>query len=325
MGFRRRTAMRRKRYKPKEIMASTATGPLDGGRSEAMRSLRQDNEDDIFSVLSLLWRRSGIIAGFCLVVVIIAALVTSLVQKRYTADAFIQARLASDNRQAQSGIVLSPASMIETEARLISSSRTIAQRVVARLDLINDKTFVLRKPLAARAHDLLASVWPSFEKLPSRSAESLIADELMRNLTVTNDIRSYLIKISYTSTSPELSARIANAIAEEYLRERRESSARQELADLVATYGPKHPKILEARAELDKASRSNMSEDAQLLIPAEPIALPSSPSWLKILGLAFVGSLVVGIVVVLIREHAAPVPSSRVADPRFRFSAWARS
>ena len=319
---------------PKEIVAKlgevdalkhdTATGPLSGGgRSEAVRPLRQDNEH-IFTVLALLWRRSGILAGFCLVAVIIAALVTSLVQKRYTADAIIQVRLASDNRQAQSGILLNAASMIETEATLISRSPTIAKRVVARLDLIHDTAFVLRKPLTARAHDLLASAWPGFDKFRSRSEESL-AEELMRNLAVTNDVRSYLIKISYTSASPELSARIANAVAEEYMRVRRASSARQELADLVATYGPKHPKVLKAEAELDDASRSNMSEDAQLLIRAEPIALPSSPNWLLILGLTFVGSLVVGVLVVLIQEHAAPVPSSRAAGPRFRFSAWGRS
>jgi uncharacterized protein involved in exopolysaccharide biosynthesis len=231
-----------------------------------------------------------------------------LVQNRYTADAIVQVRLAADNQQAQPGIALNAvtlnaASMIETEARLISS-RTVAERVAARLELTNDTAFMLRKSLTGRAHDLFASVWPSFDKLPSRSAESLIADELMRNLEVTNDVRSYLIKISYTSTSPEQSARIANAFAEEYLRMRAASRARQELADLVATYGPKHPRILKAQAELDKAIRYNISEDAQLLMPAEPITVPSIPNWRLILGLAFIGSLAVGSVVVLIRKGA---------------------
>jgi uncharacterized protein involved in exopolysaccharide biosynthesis len=308
----------------KRLKRNIATGPLDGGRSGAVRVLRQDNEeniDHIFTVLALLWRRSSTIAGICLVVVTIAALVTSLVQNRYTADAIIQVRLAGDNRQAQPGIAvnavaLNAASVIETETRLISS-RIIAERVAARLELTNDTAFMSHKSPTERARDLFASIWrpahdlfasvrPSFGKLPSRSAESLIADELMSNLKVTNDVKSYLIKISYTSHSPEQSARIANAFAQEYLHIRSVSRARQKLADLAATYGAKHPRILKTQAELDNGSRStNINEDAQLLMPAEPIADPSSPNWRLILGLAFVGSLAVGIVVVLIQEHVA--------------------
>jgi uncharacterized protein involved in exopolysaccharide biosynthesis len=296
-----------KSERAKRLKNYVASGPLDGRRLEAVRVLQQGDEDHIFTILALLWRRSWIIAGFCLVVVIIAALATSLVQPRYTADAIIQVNPASDKRQAQSGIAqVGIALNAETEARLISS-RTIAQRVVARLGLTNDTALVLRKPLlTARLHDLFASVWPSSGKLPSRSAESLIADELMRNLKVTNDVRSYLIKISYTSTSPERSARIATAFAEEYIRARSTFSSRQALADLVAAYGPKHPRVLRAQAELDEANRRpNISEDVQLLMPAEPIAVPSSPKWRLILGLAFVGSLAVGSIVVLIQEHAA--------------------
>jgi polysaccharide biosynthesis transport protein len=274
-------------------------------RSRHPKGLMPSQEDDyIFSTLALLWRRSTTIVGFCLVTVIISALVTSFVQKRYTADAIIQAKFTSDKQQAQSGIALNAASMIATDAQLIKS-RPIAERVVARLDLVNDAAFLPRKSLISRVRDLLSSVWPYSDKLPSQSKESLIADELLTNLKVTNDVRSYLIKISYTSTSPERSAWIANAFAKEYILTRIELSSRQKLADLVATYGPKHPKILIAKAELDQAIRSNTGENAQLLIPAEPLPSPSSPNWLLILGLVFVGSLVVGSFVVLIPELAA--------------------
>ena len=264
----------------------------------------QEDEDFIFfSTLAPLWRRSTSIIGFCLVAVILSAFVTSFVQKRYTADAILQAKFTGDKQAAQSGIYLNPTSMIETDTRLIGS-RPIAERVVARLGLVNDAAFLPRKSLTSGVRELLSLVWSDSDEVSPPSKKSLIADELLRNLKVKNDVSTYLIKISYTSTSPERSAWIANAFAKEYILARIEQSSRQKLADLVAIYGPKHPKILIAKAELDRATRSNISENAQLLIPAEPLPSPSSPNWLLILGLAFVGSLVLGSVVVLIIETA---------------------
>ena len=58
-----------------------------------------------------------------------------------------------------------------------------------------------------------------------------MAAELLKNLDVSNDARSMLIRISYTSTSPEQSARIANAFAEEYLRTRIGLAARRRLTN----------------------------------------------------------------------------------------------
>jgi Mrp family chromosome partitioning ATPase len=124
-------------------------------------------------------------------------------------------------------------------------------------------------------------------------------------LNVTNDARSLLIRISYTSTSPEQSARIANAFAEEYLRTREEKAAQQHLADLAATYGPKHPSFLKAQSQLEEASRApSVSDNAQILAWATPPILPSGPNRHLIVAVAFICSFVAGIVLVLILERA---------------------
>ena len=290
-----------KRHYPQMQQVNALTSE---GKSVHQRREWQD-DDHVFTLLPLLWRRSGLIAGFCLVGVVLAALIAGLVPNRYTADAVIKARLFSADQAGQSGIALNAGSMIETEARLLATSRPIAHRVVARIALTDDPSFAFHTSLSARARDLLTSVWPTFDNRPARSKENLIVDELMRNLTVTNDLRSYLIKISYTSTSPEQSAQIANAFAEEYIRARRESSALQELEDLAAKYGPKHPKSLVARAELEQGSRSDMGDDPQLLLRAEPPDIPSTPDWRLVLGLAFVGSFAAAILFVFMREHIA--------------------
>ena len=138
----------------------------------------------------------------------------------------------------------------------------------------------------------------------------LIAAELLKNLRVSNDARSMLIRISYTSTSPEQSARIANAFAEEYLRTRIGLAARRRLTNLSATYGPKHPIVLKAKSDLEevlRAPRLSVSERAQILSWASPPILPSGPDWKLIVGVAFICSFAAGIVLVLLLEQATQV------------------
>jgi uncharacterized protein involved in exopolysaccharide biosynthesis len=184
---------------------------------------------------------------------------------------------------------------IQTEVYLIRSD-DIAERVVTRLDLAKDPNF------AKSLLDRPAS--------PNSSPNRLIAAELLKNLDVSNDTRSMLIRISYTSTSPEQSARIANAFAEEYFRTRAELAARRRVTTLSATYGPKHPIVLKAKSELGEvlgAPRLSVSERAQILSWASPPTLPSGPDWKSIVGVAFLCSFAAGIVLVLLFEEAKQV------------------
>ena len=121
---------------------------------------------------------------------------------------------------------------------------------------------------------------------------------------------SMLIRISYTSTSPEQSARIANAFAEEYLRTRIGLAARRRLTNLSATYGPKHPIVLKAKSDLEevlRAPRLSVSERAQILSWASPPILPSGPDRKLIVGVAFLCSFAAGIILVLLLEQAKQV------------------
>src|SRR5262249_21874983 len=233
-------------------------------------------------------------------------------------------------------LVVEAASLIETEARIIRS-RAVADRVVARLELTKDPEYAVRESLAARLFkflmsispgpdmtsspsikepassdryspnpiDLLMSMLPRPHKPASPSDEDLIAAMLMRYLKVTNDPKSYLISIAYTSDSPERSAQIANAFADEYLRIRSEAAARREFADLAAIYGPKHPILSSARAKLDEAlQHPHVSDSTQFLMLAAPNPLPSGPNRTVILGLALIGGFGFGVMVALLRERS---------------------
>ena len=255
-------------------------------------------------ILGLLWRRKYLVAAFCAVGLLVGSVVATSIADRYTSQVVIQARFVRQEPQLQSaaipGMILNADSVIQTEINLIRS-RDVAEDVVIRLGLANDPNFAEHSSMLHRARALI-TFWHS---RPSSSATSLIAAELLKQLDVTNDLRSALIRVSYTSTSPEQSARIANAFAKAYLRTRAEKAAQQTLADLATTYGPKHPSVLKAQAELEDALRSPIvSDSAQILAWASPPVFPSGPDRRLIVAVSFICSFAAGTILVLILERA---------------------
>jgi Mrp family chromosome partitioning ATPase len=283
---------------------------------DAVRPAEASGANAITALLAALWRRKGLIAGFCGAALIVAGVAMAFLDNRYTAEVLIQTSLAREDQKPQSSatttsspaIVIDAASMIETEVRIIRSSM-IAKHVVDRLELAQDPRFAIRESLATQARNWLRSALPWLDSLippPSPpSAEDLIAAALMRDLKIVNDPKSQLINISYTSNSPELSARIANAIAEEYLRVRGEAAARREFAGIAASYGPRHPILLNAQVKLDEAlSQPRIGDSAQFMMRAEPITLPAGPNRKVILSLTLLGAFAVSGVVALLLERA---------------------
>ena len=252
-------------------------------------------------------------AAFCAVGVLVAGLVAISKANQYTSEVVLQARLTQvDPRDTQllSDIFVDAQSTlreIQTEVYLIRSGE-IAERVVARLDLAKEPNFA--KSLLDRPTS------------PNSSPNKLIAAELLNNLVVSNDAKSMLIRISYTSTSPEQSARIANAFAEEYLRTRVGLATRRRLINLSATYGPKHPIVLKAKSDLVEVLRVphlSVGERAQVLSWASPPILPSGPHRRSIVGVAFLCSFAAGIFLVLLLEQAKQVfrsPAELATEPK---------
>src|SRR5262245_49068808 len=310
----------------------TSDPEISALRSEPIGYERYDEvryDDDLFRILSLLWRRRYFLAAFCAVGIVVAGLVAISIPSWYTSEVVLQARLPRQDSKLQSEAYLDSASVVRTEADLVRS-REIAESVVAHLGLAKDPNFAEQSSLLDRALALvvahlglakdpnfaeqsslldralaLTTFWHSRPSFSDSSVNSLIAADLLKNLNVSNDPKSLLITISYPSTSPEPSARIANAFAEEYLRTREEKAAQRHLADLAATYGPKHPSVLQAQSQLEEALRApSVSDSAQILTRASPPILPSGPNRRLIVVIAFVCSFAAGIVLVLILERA---------------------
>lgn len=128
----------------------------------------------------------------------------------------------------------------------ILTSRAVIDRVMKKLNLVADPEF------APQESSLLArfGLAPARDKTEAdpialadkkRDEWTATAQNLLKKLNVTNDGRSFSIKLAFTSRQPKKAAQIANAIAEEYLVDQLEAKyeviarANKWLGDRLAT------------------------------------------------------------------------------------------
>jgi uncharacterized protein involved in exopolysaccharide biosynthesis len=203
-------------------------------------SLVRHYEDKVLAALATVWRRRWLILLFVIGALAIAGLLLGVVlPKKFTAETLLRVDAArADNSRPvgpgqgiERGVSLDASAVIESEARVIKS-RAIARRVVERLGLQREAEAAHPSWYRSLVHAARELAFPRHagELTPSPEQAEAIRTEiaavsLMRNIAVANDIRSYLITISFTSGDPQRSALIANAIADEYLRSRAEAGA----------------------------------------------------------------------------------------------------
>lgn len=119
---------------------------------------------------------------------------------------------------------------MDDEASVLSQvevlqSEVIGLRVIDKLDLLNDTRFTAQsgspvatvKKLIRSAVNVTQWFSPTEESLDREAARNDAVTALSDGLSVSRVGRTYVLEISYTSTSPELSAEITNAYASEYV------------------------------------------------------------------------------------------------------------
>ena len=263
------------------------------------------------------WR---FIASFVALALAVACVIISLMPRQYSAASLVYPNLFSDEQGKVVPLAsVDAASIVTGEARLIVSD-AILQTVVKRLGLgLN--------PEAAKSHSWVSGGldWLRAMFLPETRNHSPFDRQvsMLRNrVEVVKDTRSYLISISFTTRSADEAARVVNAIALEYLRDKAIHrrwdaviAAEGGLAQQLAIYGEKHPKVLQfvdgrdaARAAL-KAAMSPEDGGQDAIVTDESVKLaipnrtPTSPKGVVILGLSFMLSLLAGIGLVVWRDR----------------------
>lgn len=150
-------------------------------------------------------RRRRWILGFILVIVPLWTLVTFLRTPVFKATALVQ--ITSDNPSSiVAGSKESMGNLFNWEGRQefaqtqfqILQSRTLAQRIVEKLNLQSYPEFKPEKDL------------------PADMSMKLVVDKFLKNLDIKPERNSFLVRVSYESTDPSLSQAVANALVEEY-------------------------------------------------------------------------------------------------------------
>jgi uncharacterized protein involved in exopolysaccharide biosynthesis/cellulose biosynthesis protein BcsQ len=212
------------------------------GKSLPALPAREYRESVAVATILSLWRRRYLVIAATTLSVLVAAGVLTQLEKRYAAEAIVKLDLqrpegASGPEQALA-VSVDLNALAQSEARIARSS-AVARAVVDRLGLAADPRYADRQSRLTALRTVIANALPAAwrEQLAFASPEPAglsgaaanpdisgadtprgrAARDLMGRLTVTTDNRSYLLTIGYQSHDPVLAARVANAVADEYL------------------------------------------------------------------------------------------------------------
>jgi|GEM_PF-1963706 len=268
----------------------------------------------VYDVLSTLWARASLIGAGLMTALALVSVVLVLIGPHYTSRAMIQFKFVREEPAKDSKIATTAtvdATAVLNDAAPIIRSHAVAGAVVAKLGLDKDPTFahgaVLWRFLSGiRSHLGYDTTGPS--------SRDLAEEQLIRQITVASDPRSYLVSISVTALDPERAAELANAVALEYLRgqllqqlSESYAASEREISGLASIYGARHPAYRSEQTRLEglrvqlEALRKEPFDEAvanrvagQSFVAAQKVMVPSGPNILLILGLTAVTALGIG-------------------------------
>lgn len=292
---------------------------------------RTHYEELAAQTLSSTVRHRRLIAKLVAVALVLACALIPLLPRKYSAEALINPSLISREQGKVVALAsVDAAAMVAGEARLIRSD-AILRAVAARLG--HDPKAV--SSWATRGVDWIRAAF--LPETRNYSPFDRAVAMLRSKVVVMNDTRSYLISISFTAPSADEAAQIVNAFVLEYLRDKaRErrldkiNAAEAELRQQLAVYGDKHPKTLQAVAELD-AERASLEDPLkpqdrqqddvasdQGFRLAVPNQTPTSPNGSVILGLSFLSALLAGIGLAVWRDRKEAERKQTVGLPGYQ-------
>jgi polysaccharide biosynthesis transport protein len=196
--------------------ANAATTPRFG----ELRDVGTETSPLIRQYLRIAMRWRYVIGGVIIACVILALIATLLMTPKYTAEALVEISRESDKitnfqgADRESGLF--DQEFYQTQYGLLRS-RALSERVATKLRLVDDPAFFKRFGVTSTnpAFQLAADRFP-----PSGRAERVrtAGEVLLKNLTVAPARLSRLVAIRFTSPDSALSARIANAWAENFIQ-----------------------------------------------------------------------------------------------------------
>ncbi|MBF8302546.1 MAG: Lipopolysaccharide biosynthesis protein, partial [Candidatus Dadabacteria bacterium] len=192
-----------------------------------------EEEPNLRDYIDVILRRKWIVISCLAISVVTVAIATLLMNRIYKAEATIE--IAPENPKIttfQEVVELEPQpqqtdSFYETQYKLIES-KSLAKEVVSALQLDLHPEFAVKekKPgFISFVNDTFAQILQANEKksdpieIEKRqlAREEGLLDSFLDRVKVTPDRKSRLVQISFESSFPELSAKVANTLVDEYI------------------------------------------------------------------------------------------------------------
>lgn len=239
-----------------------------GGTDYSLRSVVEDIKD-IFSVL---WSGRFWIIAVTLLFAAPAAAFLLLTPSRYEATAQImldprQIKLV-DGAVVPSGLGQSSVGadtlLVDSQTEIINS-RSILAPVIEDLKLTQDEEFFRPRGLGIRMQlrNVVGVFLPGFrpERLPEMDPVSVVINTLRKDsLQIKRVGNTYVINVSVLSVEPEKAARIANAIADTYIKDQVSyltNATRVATADLQSRVSTLRARVRAAEEKVEAFRRQN--------------------------------------------------------------------
>jgi len=184
---------------------------LESGEGDAPSALHT------YLRIALRWR--WVIIGATLACLTLGLVVTLLMTPKYTAVATIEIAREAEQVTKFEGVErevgVADQEFYQTQYGLLAS-RTLAERVANALNLVDDKSFF---EMFGSPNDPAFELENSRYPAAGRAKRQRVAGEiLLDNLSIDETRLSRLVDIRFTSPSPELSKRVVNAWAENFIQ-----------------------------------------------------------------------------------------------------------
>ncbi|WP_419569419.1 GumC family protein [Rheinheimera sp.] len=190
---------------------------------------QQQDVIDLRKYISIINIHKWRILSLAVLVTVLTVLVVLNIQSKYASTA----TLLIESQQAKAvsieevyGINSSQQEYYLTQFEILKS-RSIAEKVVDKLNLKDHPDFEVKPGLVTRLRDLVPFIPdPSAELTPEQIAykerESLV-NEFLERLSISPIRKTQLVQISFTTYSADLAAQVANAVGDEYINSQLEA------------------------------------------------------------------------------------------------------
>ncbi len=203
--------------------------PINRTRPGRRAATRAPSGFDLFALFSLLWRRKTLIIASAFIAAAAAVIAGKSLTPKYTAVAELyidprELQLVDRELTPRAQDVSGLSMVVESQARLITSNSVLLQ-VIQNTDLESDPEFG-----GGAGKGIMASILGLFGLESRRAADAapdhiVALDALSRHITIRKTERSFVVDVEVWSRDPAKAAMLANALANTYLAESKNTQA----------------------------------------------------------------------------------------------------